>query len=111
MLYAARGQLWGAEPRPGGCRTRPQPEQPAPPAEAGRIPLGHSHEESSWCSWRPYKGPVGWPIHVILEYKYILFEGIWGLFLLEYAGICWNMLEYRPCLKRFLLEYSKLEYR
>ena len=55
MLYAAGGQFWGAESRPGGCRTRPQPGQPAPPAEAGRSPLEHSHEESSWCSWRPFK--------------------------------------------------------
>ena len=53
MLYAAGGQFWGADPRPGGCRTRPQPGQPAPPAEAGRSPLECSHEESSWCSWRP----------------------------------------------------------
>ena len=48
-----RGAVLGADPRPGGCRRRPQPGQPAPPAEAGRSPLGHSHEESSWCSWRP----------------------------------------------------------
>ena len=53
MLYAAEGQFWGAVPIPGGCRRRPQPGQPAPPAEAGRSPLGSSHEESSWCSWRP----------------------------------------------------------
>ena len=53
MLYAAEGQFWGAESRPGGCRRRPQPGQPAPPAEAGRSPLECSHEESSWCSWRP----------------------------------------------------------
>ena len=53
MLYAAEGQFWGAVPIPGGCRRRPQPGQPAPPAEAGRSPLECSHEESSWCSWRP----------------------------------------------------------
>ena len=53
VLYAAEGQFWGAVPSPGGCRRRPQPGQPAPPAEAGRSPLEHSHEESSWCSWRP----------------------------------------------------------
>ena len=56
MLYAAEGQFWGADPRPGGCRRRPQPGQPAPPAEAGRSPLECSHEESSWCSWRPFEG-------------------------------------------------------
>ena len=38
-----------------------------------------------------YAAPVFWPLYVILAYKYILFEGVWGLFL---AGICWNMLEY-----------------
>ena len=53
MLYAAEGQFWGAVTGPGGCRRRPQPGQPAPPAEAGRSPLECSHEESSWCSWRP----------------------------------------------------------
>ena len=53
VLYAAEGQFWGAESRPGGCRTRPQPGQPAPPAEAGRSLLECSHEQSSWCSWRP----------------------------------------------------------
>ena len=53
VLYAAEGQFWGADPRPAGCRRRPQPGQPAPPAEAGRSPLECSHEESSWCSWRP----------------------------------------------------------
>jgi len=49
-------QFWGAVPIPGGCRRHPQPGQPAPPAEAGRSPLDHSHEESSWCSWRPFEG-------------------------------------------------------
>ena len=53
VLYAAEGQFWGAVTGPGGCRRCPQPGQPAPPAEAGRSPLDHSHEESSWCSWRP----------------------------------------------------------
>ena len=48
MLYAAVGQFLGAVTGPGGCRRRPQPGQPAPPAEAGRsCPLGHSHEEST----------------------------------------------------------------
>ena len=56
VLYAAGGQFWGADPRPGGRRRCPQPGQPAPPAEAGRSPLEHSHEESSWCSWRPFEG-------------------------------------------------------
>ena len=27
----------------------------APPAEAGRSPVECSHEQSSWCSWRPFK--------------------------------------------------------
>ena len=49
VLYAAGGQFWGADPRPGGCRTRPQPGQPAPgqprPVQAPlvtamRSPLG-----------------------------------------------------------------------
>ena len=40
MLYAAEGQFWGAVTGPGGCRRRPQPGQFAPPAEAGRSPLG-----------------------------------------------------------------------
>ena len=46
MLYAAEGQFWGAVPIPGGCRRRPQPGQPAPPAEAGRSPLECSHVRS-----------------------------------------------------------------
>ena len=54
MLYAAGGSFWVLSPSQGAAEGGTATGTTRPPSRrAGRSPLECSHEESSWCSWRP----------------------------------------------------------
>ena len=58
MLYAAEGAVLGCCPHPRGLQKASATYRDNPPPQPRPVeaPFGSSHEESSWCSWRPFKG-------------------------------------------------------
>ena len=50
-----RGSFGVLSPSQGAAERVRNRDNPPPSRGRSNGPLGHSHEESSWCSWRPFK--------------------------------------------------------